>query len=145
VLAWAETGSISASDWLLYAIFAALLLTLVLAFGAPAAPDRLAVVGLGGLVLFAAWQALSGAWSPLPSLARDDALLTLFYAAAFAVALLTVRSRLDGALVTGAVAATGGGLAVATALALRYGSHPGVYFVDDGRLNWPIMSGQLTS
>ena len=138
MLAWAETGSISASDWLLYAIFAALLLTLVLAFGAPAAPDRLAVVGLGGLVLFAAWQALSGAWSPLPSLARDDALLTLFYAAAFAVALLTVRSRLDGALVTGAVAATGGGLAVATALALRYGSHPGVYFVDDGRLNWPI-------
>ena len=138
VLAWAETGSISASDWLLYAIFAGLLLALVLAFGTPTAPHPVATAGLAALVLFAAWQAASAAWSPLPSLARDDALLTLFYVAAFSIALLTVRGRLDGALVTGAVAATGGGLAVATALALRYGAHPGVYFVDDGRLDWPI-------
>ena len=138
VLAWAETGSISASDWLLYAIFAALLLGLVLAFGTPTAPHRAATAGLVALVLFAVWQAASAAWSPLPSLARDDGLLTLFYVAAFAVALLTVRSRLDGALVTAAVAATGGGLAVATALAFRYGAHPGVYFVDNGRLDWPI-------
>ena len=69
--------------------------------------------------LLAVWQAISAAWSPLPSLARDDALLTLFYAAAFAVALLTVRGQVEGLIVAAGVAALGGGLAVATALAVN--------------------------
>ena len=138
VLAWTETGSIDAGDWLLYAIFAALLLALVLAVGVAAEPPRAAVAGLAALVLLAVWQAISAAWSPLPSLARDDALLTLFYAAAFAVALLTVRGRVEGLIVAAGVAALGGGLAVATALAVRYGSDPATYFVPDGRLAWPV-------
>ncbi|MFL5920685.1 MAG: O-antigen ligase family protein [Gaiellaceae bacterium] len=138
VLAWAETGSIDAADWLLYAILAALLLALVLAVGVAAVPPRAALVGLGALVLLAVWQAISAAWSPLPSFARDDALLTLFYVAAFAVALLTVRGHTEGLIVIAAVAALGGGLAVATALAIRYGSDPSTYFVGDGRLAWPV-------
>ena len=44
VLAWTETGSIDAGDWLLYAIFAALLLALVLAVGVAAEPPRAAVL-----------------------------------------------------------------------------------------------------
>ena len=76
VMAWVETGSIDAADWLLYAIFAALLLALVFVSGTAVAPTRLAVAGLVALTGFAAWQAISAAWSPLPSLARDDALLT---------------------------------------------------------------------
>jgi O-antigen ligase len=138
VLAWTETGSIEARDWLLYAILALLLLALVLAVGVPAVPPRAALVGLGALLLFAVWQAISAAWSPLPSLARDDALLTLFYTAAFAVALLTVRGQAEGLLVTAGVAALGGGLAVATAIAVRYGNAPAPYFVGDGRLAWPV-------
>ena len=138
VLAWTETGSIEAADWLLYAIFAALLLALVLAAGAAVVPPRAALAGLAALLLLAIWQAISAAWSPLPSLARDDALLTLFYAAAFAVALLTARGRAEGLLVTAGVAAVGGGLALATAVAVRYGSSPAPYFVADGRLAWPV-------
>jgi hypothetical protein len=138
VLAWTETGSIDASDWLLYAILASLLLAVVLAVGVAVVPPRAALLGLGALLLFAVWQAISAAWSPLPSLARDDALLTLFYAAAFAVALLTVRGRAEGLVVTGGVAALGGGLAVATAIAVRYGGDPALYFVGDGRLAWPV-------
>jgi O-antigen ligase len=137
VLAWLETGSIDASDWLFYAIFAALLLGLVFLSGSAVAPSRLAVVSLGALVAFAAWQAVSAAWSPLPSFARDDALLTLFYVAAAATALFTIRSRVEGLIVTGAVAFGTGALAVATALAARLGS-PATYFVGDGRLAWPI-------
>jgi O-antigen ligase len=137
VLAWLETGSIDASDWLFYAIFAALLLGLVFVSGSAVAPSRLAVASLGALVAFAAWQAVSAAWSPLPALARDDALLTLFYVAAAATALFTIRSRLEGLIVTGAVAFGTGALAVATALAARLGS-PATYFVGDGRLAWPI-------
>jgi hypothetical protein len=138
VMAWVETGSIDAADWLLYAIFAALLLALVFVSGTAVAPTRLAVAGLVALTGFAAWQAISAAWSPLPSLARDDALLTLFYVVAAAIALFTVRSRLDGVIVTSAVAAGTGALAVATALAARFGSDLGTYFVGDGRLAWPI-------
>jgi O-antigen ligase len=138
VLAWTETGSIEARDWLLYAILASLLLAVVLAVGGAVVPPRAALVGLGALLLFAVWQAISAAWSPLPSLARDDALLTLFYAATLAVALLTVRGRGEGLVVTAGVAALGGGLAVATAIAVRYGNDPAPYFVGDGRLAWPV-------
>ena len=66
MLAWSETGSIDARDWLLYAIFASLLLALVLAVGAAAVPPRAALVGTGALLLLAVWQAISAAWSPLP-------------------------------------------------------------------------------
>src|SRR5262245_55570829 len=138
VLAWVETGSIDARDWLLYAILASLLLAVVLAVGVAVVPPRAALAGLGALLLLAVWQAISAAWSPLPSLARDEALLTLFYAAAFAVALLTVRGRAEGLVVTAGVAALGGGLAVATAIAVRYGNDPAPYFVGDGRLAWPV-------
>ncbi|HUH20895.1 MAG TPA: hypothetical protein VLZ09_03410, partial [Gaiellaceae bacterium] len=138
VLAWTETGSIEARDWLLYAILASLLLAVVLAVGVALVPPRAALVGLGALLLLAVWQAISAAWSPLPSLARDDALLTLFYAAALAVALLTVRGRGEGLVVTAGVAALGGGLAVATAVAVRFGNDPAPYFVGDGRLAWPV-------
>src|SRR5262245_64174111 len=99
VLAWTETGSIDARDWLLYAILASLLLAVVLAVGVAVVPPRAALVGLGALLLLALWQAISVAWSPLPSLARDEALLTLFYADAFAVAMLTNRCRAEGLVV----------------------------------------------
>ncbi|HEY7018493.1 MAG TPA: tetratricopeptide repeat protein [Gaiellaceae bacterium] len=138
VLAWAETGSIEASDWLLYAIFAALLVALVLVAGSPSSPPRTVVVGISALLLLAAWQAISAAWSPLPSLARDDALLTVFYVAALAIAALTATGRLEGIVVTAATAAACGGLAVATAVAVRVADVPGSYFVGDGRLAWPI-------
>ena len=88
-MAWVEHGSIDAGDWLGYAALGALVLTTILFSGAASRPGRRALIGLGFLVALACWAALSSLWSPVPSLARDEALLTLFYAIAFAIPLLT--------------------------------------------------------
>ena len=136
LLAWAETGSIDAADWLLYAVLAALLLAVVAFAGSVARPSTAALPGLALLVAFAGWQAVSISWSPLPSLARDDALLTLFYAVVLAIG-LTVRGAADRGVVVAAVAAGSGGLAVATGAALGFGSAPGTDF-GDGRLAFPV-------
>ena len=70
LLAWVETGSIDAGDWLIYAVFAALLLAVVAATSPLPLPPWPALVGLGCLVAYAGWQAVSIAWAALPSLAR---------------------------------------------------------------------------
>ena len=136
LLAWVETGSIDAGDWLIYAVFAALLLAVVAATSPLPLPPWPALVGLGCLVAYAGWQAVSIAWAALPSLARDDALLTLFYAIALALG-LSVRGLLDRAVVVGAVAAGCGTLAVATGAVLRWGASPDSHLAD-GRLAFPV-------
>ena len=136
LLAWVETGSIDAGDWLIYAVFAALLLAVVAATSSLSLPPRAAIVGLACLVAYAGWQAVSIAWSALPSLARDDALLTLFYAVVLALG-LCVRGTADRGIVVGAVAAGSGILAVATGVALRWGVSPESHFADR-RLAFPV-------
>jgi hypothetical protein len=136
LLAWVETGSIDAGDWLIYAVFAALLLAVVAACAAPSLPPRPALLGLALLLAYAAWQAISISWSALPSLARDDALLTLFYAVVLALG-LSVRGMIDRGVVVGAVAVGCGVLAVATGIALRWGGSPESHFADR-RLAFPV-------
>ena len=136
VLAWANTGSIDAGDWLIYAVFAALLLAVVAATAALSLPPRAALAGLACLVAYAGWQAVTIAWSALPSLARDDALLTLFYAVVLALG-LSVRGVIDRGIVVGAVAAGCGILALGTGAALRWGSSPESY-LPDRRLAFPV-------
>ncbi|HET7758304.1 MAG TPA: O-antigen ligase family protein [Gaiellaceae bacterium] len=136
LVAWVETGSIDAGDWLIYAVFAALLLAVVAATSALSLPPRAALVGLACLVAYAGWQAVTIAWAALPSLARDDALLTLFYAVVLALG-LSVRGVFDRGVVVGAVAAGSGILAVATGAALRWGASPESY-LPDRRLAFPV-------
>jgi hypothetical protein len=136
LLAWVETGSIDAGDWLIYAVFAALLLAVAAATSALSLPPSAALGGLACLVAYAGWQTVTIAWSALPSLARDDALLTLFYAVVLALG-LSVRGAVDRGVVVGAVAAGCGILAVATGVALRWSSSPESYF-DDRRLAFPV-------
>src|SRR5581483_868685 len=50
---------------------------------------------LGLLAAYAAFCALSLTWAPLPSLARDEALLVLFYVVALAVGLASLRTPDD--------------------------------------------------
>ena len=135
-LAWLATGSIDSADWLLYAVFAGLLLAVLLT-AAVARPTPLELAGLAGLVLLAGWEALSLTWSAVPNLARDEALLTLFYAIVLLVPLLTLRGPADRLLASGAVAAEAAVLAVATALTLRFGSNQADHFYA-GRLSFPI-------
>ncbi|MGZ4308735.1 MAG: O-antigen ligase family protein [Gaiellaceae bacterium] len=137
-LTWLETGSTIGADWLPYAFVAALLLAVVLVSGEPARLHRRELVALGAMVALAGWEALSISWSAVPPLARDEVFLTLFYAIALLVPLLTLRTTNDRLAAIGAVAACSGTLAVATALALRFGSNQSDHFFDGSRLSFPI-------
>src|SRR5438045_2623115 len=92
-LTWLETGSTIGADWLPYAFVAALLLAVVLVSGEPSRLHSRELVALGAIVALAGWEALSISWSAVPPLARDEALLTLFYAIALLLPLLTLRTR----------------------------------------------------
>jgi len=135
--AWVEHGSILAKDWLPYAVLAALVLATVLLSGTPAKPTRPAAVALAALAGLAVWATLSLTWSPAPSLARDEGLLTALYAVTFAVPLLTLRTLYDRLAATVALVLGLSALALATAVELiRAGDVNLVYL--DGRLNYPI-------
>jgi len=135
-LTWIATGSTSSADWLPYAFLAALLLAVVLLSGA-ARLHRAEVAALAALVALAGWEAVSIAWSAVPPLARDEALLTLLYAIAFAVPLLTLRTAGDRLLATSSVAAVAGILALGAGIVLRFGSDQVDHFYA-GRLSFPI-------
>jgi len=136
-LAWRENGSVLAEDWLAYALGAGLLLGTVLASGTAFRPARAALVGLAGLVGLALWTALSALWSPAPALARDEALLVLFYAIALAVPLLTLRSEAERLGAIAIVAAGGVALVVATSLRLITADDPAELYWST-RLGSPI-------
>lgn len=136
-IAWFDHGSIAAGDWLPYAVVAALLAAAILLSGAAAAPTRTAAVGLASLLALAVFEAASAAWSPVPSLARDEALLTTLFVIGVACPLLAAH-RLEARLACLWVAAIGfGGFAVVTAITLLAGKHPETRFFS-GRLYFPI-------
>ena len=135
-LAWLATGSTAGPDWLPYAFLGALLLAVVLATGA-FQPRRRELIALAALVALAGWEALSIAWSAVPPLARDEALLTLFYAIALLVPLLTLRTAADRLLASTCVAAVAGLLALGAGLVLWLGSDQIDHFYS-GRLSFPI-------
>ena len=136
-LAWLATGSLDSADWLPYASIAGVLLVVLLLTGAAATPRPLELAALGALAGLAAWEALSLTWSAVPSLARDEALLTLFYAIALLVPLLTLRGDGDRLLAAGTIAAEAALLALAAALNLRFGGNQVDHFYA-GRLSFPI-------
>ncbi len=109
VIAWHDRGSIAASDFLPSALVVALVVAVVLWSGAARPPARTASVALAALGGLALWAGVSGWWAPVPSLARDEALLVLFGALALGVSALTVRSPGDRLVALGVVT---GGLAL---------------------------------
>lgn len=139
-LAWLELGSIAARDWLLYAILTVLLLAAVLVSGAAARPTRAAAVAILALLALAAWTAISLTWSPAPALARDEALLIVFYAAAFAIPALTLRTGRDRMTALAGLVFLLGALTVAVAFTLRFGPTDDLptKFLRQGRLYWPV-------
>lgn len=135
--AWRERGSIDAGNWLAYAIVAALVLAVVAASGAAAAPPRRLLAAAGCLAALAGWQALSLRWSPVPALARDEALLTILYAVALLVPALSLRGPRDRLVATAVVVAALGGVAVATAVRLLGAASPDIVYAG-GRLDFPV-------
>src|SRR5919199_396662 len=81
--------------------------------------------------------AVTIAWSDVPWLARDEALLTLFYAGALLVPLTTLRTHLEQAGALALVVLALGVLAIMTAVKLRFGAAP-LRAYDDGRLDFPV-------
>jgi O-Antigen ligase len=136
-LTWVETGSIHAADWLPYAFVAGLLAAVVLFAGAAPRPHARELLALGALLALAGWEALSLTWSAVPSLARDEALLTLFYAIALLVPLTTLRTAADRLYASACAAAVSGLLAVGAGIVLRFGSDQPDHFYS-GRLSFPI-------
>ncbi len=138
LLAWVETGSFAASDWLIYAVLGALAVATVLLSGAGVLPARPALVGIASLLALAAWDAISIAWSAVPTLARDESLLVVFYAAVLAIPLVTLRTRRDRTVAVGVIVTALASLAVAeTVKLLAFHGSPGDVYVD-GRLSAPI-------
>ncbi|MFN2468843.1 MAG: O-antigen ligase family protein [Gaiellaceae bacterium] len=136
-MAWREHGSIAAQDWLAYAVLAALALATILFSSQAVHPGREALIGLAFLVALAFWAGLSLTWSPVPSLARDEGLLTLFYATAFAVPVLTLRTPSDRLAGTAVLVIGMAGLAIVTAFELIVSDRKLELF-DEGRLSFPI-------
>src|SRR6266516_926741 len=93
-LAWLATGSTAAPDWLPYAFLTALVLAAALIGGTALRPRPRELAVVGALVALAGWEALSIVWSAVPDLARDEALLTIFYAIALLVPLRGTPERL---------------------------------------------------
>src|SRR2546429_9023433 len=74
--AWRDYGTILAPAWLPYAVVLALVVGATALSGAAFTPEPLAGAGVLALLLPAAWVGLSARWSPAPSPAPDEALLT---------------------------------------------------------------------
>ena len=75
VLAWRERGSFAAGDWVGYAALVALVVAVVLLSARARRPSTPLLTGVLLLLGLAVWDAISIAWSPVPSAARDEALL----------------------------------------------------------------------
>ncbi len=136
-LAWGTGGSIEAPAWLPYAAGSALVLAALVLGGAAAQPRWPALAGVAALLGLAVWDAISLDWSPVPSLARDEALLVAFYAVALLTTVLTLRSDRERLAATVVVVAGLSALAAATAVELRVSDHPAdLYWF--GRLDFPI-------
>lgn len=138
-LAWVEQGSVLAKHWLGYALVAPLLLATLALAGSLRRPPLAARIAVGALLALAAVAALSAFWSPVPALARDEALLTALYAVVLAVTATTLRTA-EGRIAALAVLTAGfAALAVATAVSLRYGDGQiDAYRGTSGRLYFPV-------
>src|SRR4051794_763515 len=89
-LAWREHGAIVRGSWLPYSIVLALVAATVLLAGVAARPSRIAWVGIASLTGLGLWDALSALWAPSPALARDEGFLTITYALALGIAVVTL-------------------------------------------------------
>lgn len=136
-LGWRVTGSTAAADWLGVAIVAGLLVVAVLASGGALRPPRPALAAIGLLLAYAGWTAASIAWSPVPTLAKEETQLVVLYVLAFSLPLLTLRGPRERIVALAALAGGPAAIAVAAGLRLAGGDDPQALFAD-GRLELPI-------
>jgi hypothetical protein len=136
-LAWRTEGSFRGPDWLGYAAGCGLVLAVVLLAGAATLPRRIALAAGGLLIALGVWTAVSLRWSPVPSSARDEALLVVLYAVAFLIPIFTLRHERERLAAAAIVVVGLGSLALAGALELRFSGAPqDLYW--NGRMAFPV-------
>jgi O-antigen ligase len=135
--AWVDRGSIAAADWLRYAVLAGLLLATVLFAGSAKRLTFLPVTAVGATCALALWSGLSAAWSPVPPLARDEALLVSLYAVCLALPALTLKSDFDRRAALASIAFALGLMAVGLGVALHAETDLDAVYTE-GRLSFPI-------
>ncbi len=134
VLAAKDGGSLT-GDWMPWALMAVIAAGGMLAFDVMRLRRGLGLGALGCFTGLALWSGLSSLWAWLPGDAATEASRTLFYAAAFAIVLLAVRTQRDAATMVGLIAA-------ATGLVTLYGCARLAQEAPEsmmiyGRLGWP--------
>lgn len=137
VLAWQESGSIAGRDWLGYALLGSLLLLVVLWSGRLRRPGRVPLLVLAALAGLAVWSAVAATWSAAPTLGREEALLTWFYAVAFATGVFGVRTARERIAMLWVVVAGAGVVALAVGAKMWLDDDPAAMF-RGGRLYFPI-------
>ena len=104
----AQDGGSATGDWMPWALVAVLAAGGMLAFDVMRLRRGLGLAALGCFGGLALWSGLSVFWAWLPGEAATEASRTLFYAAAFAIVLLAVRTQRDAATMVGLIAAATG-------------------------------------
>jgi O-antigen ligase len=131
----AEDGGSRNGYWMPWALVAVLAAGGLLAFDVMRLRRGLGLIALGCFGGLALWSGLSVLWAWMPGDATNEASRALFYAAAFAIVLLAVRTQRDAATMVGLIAAATG--LVTLYGCLRLARDPSEAFMLYGRLGWP--------
>ncbi|HSS58252.1 MAG TPA: hypothetical protein VLK59_09595, partial [Solirubrobacteraceae bacterium] len=118
----AHDGGSRTGDWMPWAFLAVLAAGGLLAFDVMRLRRGLGLAALGCMTGLALWSALSVLWAWLPGEAATEASRALFYAAAFAIVLLAVRTQRDAGIMVGLIAAATGLVTLYGCLRLAQGA-----------------------
>ena len=107
----------------------------LLAFDVMRLRRGLGLVALGCIAGLALWSGLSVLWAWLPGDAATEASRALFYASAFAIVLLAIRTQRDGATMVGLIATATGLVTLYGCVRLAQGA-PDSWMIYQ-RVGWP--------
>jgi hypothetical protein len=131
----AEDGGSLTGDWMPWALVAVIAAGGMLAFDVLRLRRGLGLAALGCFGGLALWTGLSVLWAWLPGDAATEASRTLFYAAAFAIVLLAVRTQRDAATMVGLIAAATGIITLYGCVRLAVDAPDSMMIYE--RLGWP--------
>jgi O-antigen ligase len=131
----AQDGGSQTGDWMPWAVVAVLAAGALLAFEVMRLRRGLGLAALGCIAGLALWSGLSVLWAWLPGDAATEASRTLFYASAFAIVLLAIRTQRDGATMVGLIATATGLVTLYGCVRLAQGA-PDSWMIYQ-RVGWP--------
>jgi hypothetical protein len=131
----AEDGGSQTGDWMPWALVAVLAAGALLAFDVMRLRRGLGLVALGCIGGLGLWSGLSVLWAWLPGDAATEASRTLFYASAFAIVLLAIRTQRDAATMVALIAMATGLVTLYGCMRLAQGA-PDSWMIYQ-RVGWP--------